>query len=209
LPAPTENLRRAFCTRTCHARFYRSRCLVCEDEMQRKQENQRFKSGHGTCKAEYRRFPHVYDWPKASKPVEMPACSSDAQHPLRSAHSTGLKSAHNGDRPKAHCLREWRWGGDPENGDHSLYDRDGLTIARIVLVGGRYHLRSPIATPRQSWSDLDAAKRAAECIALMAMPLDPKVAARIKKDNATPHPMGAAAQPATEVWRRDVGLEAE
>src|SRR5262249_6290720 len=47
---------------------------------------------------------------------------------------------------------------------------DGLTIARIVLVDGRYCLRSPIASPHQSWASLDAAKRGAETIALWALP---------------------------------------
>jgi hypothetical protein len=36
--------------------FYRNRCLVCEDEMRRKREDQRFKIGHNTCKNEYQRF---------------------------------------------------------------------------------------------------------------------------------------------------------
>jgi hypothetical protein len=99
------------------------------------------------------------------------------------------------DRPTAYGLRSWRWGGDG-NRDHSLYDRDGLTIARVVLEGdGRYHLRTPIAIPRQAWARLEGAKRGAESLALTAMPLeavDPKLAARIKRDNATPHPMGPA-----------------
>jgi hypothetical protein len=54
------------------------------------------------------------------------------------------------DRGNPKSLRDWTWGGDGER-DHSLYDKDGLTVARIVLDGGRYHLRTPIATPRQSW----------------------------------------------------------
>ena len=41
--------------------FYRNRCVVCEDEMRRKREDQRFKIGHNTCKQEYQRFPRVYD----------------------------------------------------------------------------------------------------------------------------------------------------
>jgi hypothetical protein len=81
--------------------------------------------------------------------------------------------------------------GDSIAGDLSLYDRDGLTVARIVLEpDGRYHLRSPIARPPQSWPDLDAAKRGAVSFALTGLPLDPKLATRIKRDNETPHPMG-------------------
>jgi len=81
----------------------------------------------------------------------------------------GLKNGHAGHPYPLHCLREWWWGGDGEH-DHSLYDGDGLTIARIVLVDGRYHLRTPIAIPRQSWRSLDAAKRGAETVALWALP---------------------------------------
>jgi len=107
--------------------------------------------------------------------------------------STGLKIGLEGDRPTSHCLRGWWWGGDGDR-DHSLYDRDGLTIARIVLQDdGRYHLQKPIAIPRQAWAHLEEAKRGAESFALMAMPLeavDPKLAARIKRGNETPHPMG-------------------
>jgi hypothetical protein len=36
---------------------------VCEDAMRRKRDDQRFKNGHKTCQNEYRRFPHVFDYP--------------------------------------------------------------------------------------------------------------------------------------------------
>jgi len=76
----------------------------------------------------------------------------------------------------------------------SLYDKDGLTVARLVLRdNGRYHLRTPITWPRMAWSDLDETKRRAESISLAPTPLasvDPKLAARIKRDNETAHPMG-------------------
>ena len=111
---------------------------------------------------------------------------------LRNAHSTGLKIGIEGDRPPGKSLAHYRWGSDPDRGDHSLYDKDGRTVARIALQDdGRYHLRSPVTWPRMSWPDLDEARRHAE--ALAAIPLesvDPKLAARIKRDNETPHPMG-------------------
>ena len=155
--------------------------------MQRRRENQRFKSGHRVCEAEYRKFPRAYDLPGQN--VHVPAFS---ESPPAKAHFTGTKFGLEGHPPTARCLREWWWGGDGER-DHSLYDRDGLTLARIVLVDGRYHLRMPIAISRQSRADREEAWRGAECLALMAMPLeafDPKLAARIKRDNETPHPMG-------------------
>src|SRR5215831_5079649 len=70
LPAPVENEHRAFCTRGCFESFYRSRCLVCEEPMRRKVESQRFRSGHAKCRAEHRRFPHVYDWPERLKAAQ-------------------------------------------------------------------------------------------------------------------------------------------
>jgi hypothetical protein len=41
-----------------------------------------------------------------------------------------------------------------------------------------------------SWPDLDEARRRAGSLALCNLPLDPKLAARIARDNSTPHPMG-------------------
>ena len=58
-----------------------------------------------------------------------------------------------------------------------------------MLEGGRYHLRSPLTWPRPSWSNLEQARRGAESLAL-CNPLDPDLAARIKRYNTTPHPMG-------------------
>jgi hypothetical protein len=40
LPAPVSNPREAFCTRGCHSSFYRHRCLICEEPMERKTERQ-------------------------------------------------------------------------------------------------------------------------------------------------------------------------
>src|SRR5262245_65454520 len=104
----------------------------------------------------------------------------------------GLKTRPASDRPTSHCLRGWWWDGDGDR-DHSLYDRDGLTLARVVLGGdGRYRLRTPIAIPRQRWPHLEEAKRGAESIAL-AIPMEtvePKLDARIKRDKETPHPSG-------------------
>jgi len=186
LPTPVENEHHAFCCQGCHSSFYRSRCLVCEEPIRRKNERQRFGSGHKTCEQEYRRFPHVYDLPKHEPPQPPVRCTTGS----RSAHSTGLKGGDRADRPPFNCLRGWCWGADGDR-DHSLYDRDGLTVARLVLEGdGRYHLRAPLTWPRMAWSDLDEAERCAESLALCNLPLDPPRAARIKQDNSAPHPMG-------------------
>jgi hypothetical protein len=182
LPAPVNNHHHAFCTRGCHTNFYRSRCLVCEDPMRRRREGQRIKSGHGRCSAEYRKFPHVYSFP-LPKPQISDECS-------RSADKTGTKFGITGYPPTARCLRDWWWD-DPGIGDLSLYDKDGLTLARLVLGGdGHHHLRSPVLWPRTSWPDLAEARRQAEAIALASLPVDSKTGARVKKDSTTPHPMG-------------------
>jgi hypothetical protein len=194
LPAPTENDHHAFCCRGCCSVFYRSRCVVCERDIsndpvsgQRRCLSTSHRKFCGRkCRAEGRRYPHVYAWgvPEAVRRTARPTY----------ADKTGLKSAHEENQPPLTCLAHWRWGGNPESGDYSLYNQDGLTVARVVLeADGRYHLRTPIAIPRQSWSDLDEAKRGAESFALMAISLaefDPKLAARVAKDNSTPHPMG-------------------
>jgi hypothetical protein len=59
-----------------------------------------------------------------------------------------------------------------------------------VLKRGRYYLRSPLIRPRLSWPNLEQARRGAELLALYSLPLDANLAARIKRDNTTPHPMG-------------------
>ena len=40
LPKPVESERDAFCTKGCYRQFYRFRCLICEEPMERKTETQ-------------------------------------------------------------------------------------------------------------------------------------------------------------------------
>jgi hypothetical protein len=40
LPAPVSIERNAFCCRGCYAAFFRHRCLICEEQMERKTEHQ-------------------------------------------------------------------------------------------------------------------------------------------------------------------------
>jgi hypothetical protein len=103
LPAPVENEHHAFCCRGCYVNFYRFRCLVCEDQMKRKREGQRLKSGHIRCYNEYRRFPHVYDLPGRTAPKR--------DERARSAHFTGLKTGLAAIRAPAHVLAVEVWGG--------------------------------------------------------------------------------------------------
>jgi hypothetical protein len=41
LPKPVSNDREAFCSRGCYRGFYRSRCLICEGPLERRNEAQR------------------------------------------------------------------------------------------------------------------------------------------------------------------------
>jgi hypothetical protein len=188
LKAPVENHHRAFCCRGCYERFHHDRCRVCEADLRK--QGRRGDAGRlycrppKGCKAEAQKWPEKYAYG--------PGAAFTTTN-VKSAHSTGPLYGIAGHRPKHHCLRDWWWG-DPGIGDFSLYDAEGLTRARIVHgEDRRWHLRTPIAIPRQSWGDPEPAKRRAEGFALMAIPLadvDPKLAARIKRDNSIPHPMG-------------------
>src|SRR6266487_2171733 len=123
LPAPVENEHHAFCTSGCHASFYRSRCLVCEEPMRRKNERQRFGSGHRTCQAEYRRFPHVFEPPHHSQLPQAVLIT----RPSRNAHFTGLKTRV---RATHRCLREWFWT-DEVDLELELQDQAGQVLARL------------------------------------------------------------------------------
>src|SRR5262245_20956264 len=124
LSEPTDNHRRAFCTRGCHSSFYRSRCLICEEPIRRKNEAQKLGSGHKVCAAEYRRFPGAYDY--LGYPPN-PIVNDAGRNP----HEMGTKTAHS-------AGRAWRWETDLDN-EHQLL-AGGTLLARIRLGRGRWDL---------------------------------------------------------------------
>jgi hypothetical protein len=85
LPVPTDNPRNAFCTRGCFTSFYRSKCLVCEQPMERKQENQLTcgKNCGGKLQRDRSRF--FAKWGQIPPTL---------QHPLENPVNTGTKTAH-------------------------------------------------------------------------------------------------------------------
>jgi hypothetical protein len=184
LPQPVENEHHAFCCRGCFERFYFNKCRVCEHDLRKQgrrgDAHRLYCRPPRDCRSEAQKWPAKYEYGPRAR-----ISTTNA----RNADSTGLKIGIRGTPPPFNCLRHWVWGGDPENGDHSLYNQDSLTVARIVLADGRYHLRSPLAWPCQSWPDLDEAKRHSEAITLSALPLDSKLAASNRRNNDTPHPM--------------------
>jgi hypothetical protein len=169
LPAPVENDHHAFCTPGCHASFYRSRCLVCEEPMRRKRERQRLKSGHRRCEAEYRKFPRVYDYPR-DESAQTGGIGPLADESLAEAHFTRAFCRLEGERPRHRALRHWSWHSD--ECEHELRDADGTQLARIESNAGRHRLTRPRATPILSWPDLAEAKHHAESLALAAIPLE-------------------------------------
>jgi hypothetical protein len=176
LSEPTDNLRRAFCCRGCHTSFYRSRCLVCEESIRRKSDQQRFGSGHKTCAAEYKRFPHVYGF-QTPQTANHPA---DANEGGGNPYEMGTKTAHSGER---RCPLGWCW--QSEDWEHRLLDRGGNLIAHLWLVGNVWYLIHPRTIPPfQSRRDLDAAKRLAVSMGLANLSLDQKAADRIQWKNA-------------------------
>ena len=132
LAAPVDNEHRAFCTSGCHAIFYRHHCLVCEDAMRRKRDDQRFKNAHKTCQNEYWRFPHVFDYPGVN-PGHPTGVAMSASQTL---DSSGSKVAVGGDLPRKMFWRDkagrgWSW--EPEDlGEHRLFSRSGDLAARLA-----------------------------------------------------------------------------
>jgi hypothetical protein len=92
LPAQVDNEHHAFCCTGCYTQFYRFRCSVCEGRLRRKNERQRFGSGHAVCRGEYRRFPHVYDYPKRGNGAYPVKCTTGLTNP----HEIGIESGTQG-----------------------------------------------------------------------------------------------------------------
>jgi hypothetical protein len=81
LPAPVSNEREAFCARGCHAAFYRRRCLVCEQPIERKTENQRI-CARRKCRSALR----------AASGFGRFHIPADVWHPGKKPANTGLES---------------------------------------------------------------------------------------------------------------------
>jgi hypothetical protein len=89
LPEPTSIFRNAFCCRGCFTGFFRSRCLVCEQPFERKQENQAT-CRQPKCRAALRREPAHFlgKWGTGSGTL------GEAEQALGNPVNTGIKTAH-------------------------------------------------------------------------------------------------------------------
>ena len=168
-----------------HQRQHRVRnlCLVCEDAMRRKRDDQRFKNGHKTCQNEYRRFPHVFDYPGVN-PGHPTGVAMSASQTL---DSSGSKVAVGGDLPRKMFWRDkagrgWYWESE-DLGEHRLFSRSGDLAARLNERGGKWVLTWPRVFPVQQADTEDAGKRLAISAALAALPPDPVTAARLARAN--------------------------
>jgi len=132
--------------------------------------------------------PRAYDYPRAEN-AKKGADSQIANESLGNPHEMGTFSGIAGDRPSHRALRSWAWHSDDL--EHELRDAAGALLARLESNAGRHRLTYPRTRPILSWGNLVEAMHRAEAMALAALPLDPATAARVKRDNAMPHPMGA------------------
>jgi hypothetical protein len=97
-------------------------------KMRCKRDDQRFKNGHKTCQNEYRRFPHVFDYPGVN-PGHPTGVAMSASQTL---DSSGSKVAVGDDLPRKMFWRDkagrgWYW----ELGEQRLFNRSGDLAARI------------------------------------------------------------------------------
>jgi hypothetical protein len=106
LPAPVANEREAFCTKGCYGAFYRSRCVVCEEAFERKNEQQKV-CGKRKCRSTLRQlqkadFALGRYFPRCTSeaPPEVPVNQGSAMAPAdgRGGASIALDGA-----PLDHC----------------------------------------------------------------------------------------------------------
>lgn len=84
LPVPTDNHRKAFCSRYCYDQFYNWRCRVCETPIQKgRRRRQPDTCIDHHCRKEFRHYPDAFSYPS----------SQTFNYDERSAHFTGPKSA--------------------------------------------------------------------------------------------------------------------
>jgi hypothetical protein len=180
LSEPTDNPKRAFCCRGCFNSFYRSRCVVCESPIRRKNERQKT-CIDVRCKADLQQFPLAYSWPEKRLPPSYPSAKSVS--PSKNIDFIGLET---GDRvvrgPVSYrCLSHWYWENDLDVEWRLFTDRDQLA-ARINLRSNVWTLTWPRTIGVQSRPMLEDAKQLAISIAVNNL-IDAKTTARLARAN--------------------------
>jgi hypothetical protein len=154
LAAPVETERRAFCTRGCHATFYRQRCLVCEKPFAGGRESRRFCRGN-KCAAEHRRNPEIYRFWGIVPPNQVKASERPVKWAFKSCARTG---------------RGWHW--EESGGEHWLLNRENEVQARLVPASERYIVWLSPGIDYGVPSPLEDARRLAISLALARLPLE-------------------------------------
>jgi hypothetical protein len=115
LPAPVSNEHRAFCTRGCYQAFFRHRCLICEQAIERTTEHRKF-CRKPRCRSTFRAAPERYEYPTGAstrspsknptKPRVLRAPSADRIPPFRGARPWIPRLAGQGPRPTGRRPRD-------------------------------------------------------------------------------------------------------
>jgi hypothetical protein len=124
LPVPTASEHKAFCTPYCYSQFYNWRCKVCENPIQRGRRRRVPDHCHDhRCRKAFRRYPEAFGYHPSG------VCNLEQ----RSAHFTGLKSAHKSDRASASV----QIAGPPIDPINLMIPRDPVFAARLARMHGQ------------------------------------------------------------------------
>jgi hypothetical protein len=168
LPAPVANEREAFCCRGCFKAFYRHRCFICQQPMERKTQNQKI-CGKRKCrnalegKTVFSRFSTI----DTSRPV------SGSNSPLISMSKSPLKpdlAAASAWLPKRLSkLTHDKPGLEREDDDWNLLNRDGRMVTRVRQEGDGYWVARPRMIPEPPVETFKAACRRAVTVAMVTL----------------------------------------
>ena len=160
LTEPVDSDRRAFCSRGCHATYYRHRCVVCEKPITRTTETKRL-CGSSKCAYAHKQDPEAYRF-QGRIGASTPRSASET--PIKWVFKSGVYTA-----------RGWRWN-DTED-DHEL-------VNPFQADGDGYLITHPQAHPAQRAATLEGARELAISLALASLPLAQATAGRVARDNA-------------------------
>jgi hypothetical protein len=198
LKEPVENPRDAFCTEICCTGFYRLYCIVCEQPFERTSPTQKL-CGRRKCRREFDRDPSRFF---SSLGGSLKSAESDRKNPTKSKGFFGVTSGRG---------VGWKAAGE----QHHLIDRHGRIAARLVPEDTGWWIAQPQVIPELPiYPSLDAAKCAAVNVALWALPLDRKTAAKLRKQNAIPQTDHQSRSPAypvafmSSMWRPSANIDA-
>jgi hypothetical protein len=113
------------------------------------------------CRAEYRRFPHLFDF---RQPEPCPG-AGNVQWPLKTPTKWAFKSG-------VRAGRGWRW--EASEDEHRLLDQEGRLIASFVPAQTGYCVFHPWTAASQRTASLDDVKRLAISLAFANLPVGPR-----------------------------------